>query len=127
MIRIYVQDTIIINFAWFIIKFLYDSLLIIQLQNQALGIAVGAVVVTYIIYSFFMSSESKSAPIALDPTKKIPFKMIEKEVRYTLWNEITRWELLFFHTDIVSWNLCIEYCSYQICYYPILIVIHNIG
>ncbi|RDD46664.1 NADH-cytochrome b5 reductase 3, partial [Trichoplax sp. H2] len=48
-------------------------------KNQGILIAVGAVIVTLIIYSILITPGKKSSPVALDPTKKIPFKMIEKE------------------------------------------------
>ena len=54
-----------------------------NLQKIPIFVGLGVVGVTVVfvaLHKYFTSTGSKKHPIALDPNKKIAFKMIEKEV-----------------------------------------------
>jgi hypothetical protein len=45
---------------------------------------IGASLIFIALRKYFSSSSEKKRPVALDPTKKIAFEMIEKEVLYSI-------------------------------------------
>ena len=61
------------------------NLYVLTLDFQAFGPLAVAVVLGVglaVAISYFLSGRSKKGPVALDPSKKIPFKLVKREVSH---------------------------------------------